>query len=284
MIKGTTQLAGVLGWPVAHSRSPLIHNHWIEAQGLDAAYVPLPVAPENFARAVRALPNLGFVGANVTVPHKRAAFDLADSLDPLATRLGAVNTLCFGADGLIVGRNTDVQGFIENLRAGAPAIDFAAGHTVVLGAGGAARAVVAGLLEAGCNRVRLLNRTESRARSIAEEFTDDRIVVEGWERRNAALEGAGLLVNATSLGMDGAASLDLSLEALPGGAVVNDLVYAPLETDLLCHAKAKGCVAVDGLGMLLHQAVPAFEAWFGVRPQVTAELRAMVVDDLEHGG
>jgi len=281
MISGKTQLAGILGWPVAHSRSPLIHNYWISELGLDAAYLPLPVAPDDFADAVRALPKLGLAGANVTVPHKQAAFELADSLDPLAKRLGAVNTLVFAKDGSIEGRNTDVHGFLENLRAGAPDIDFAAGHTVVLGAGGAARAVIAGLLEAGCKKVRILNRTTERAEALAEDFGDSRIDVEHWERREASLGDASLLINATSLGMEGAAALDLSLDALPDSAVVNDLVYAPLETDLLRAARDKGCRAVDGLGMLLHQAAPAFEAWFGVSPAVTDGLRAIIVDDLE---
>lgn len=281
MISGKTQLAGILGWPVAHSRSPLIHNFWIGELGLDAAYLPLPVAPEDFTDAVRALPKLGFAGANVTVPHKRAAFELADSLDPLAKRLGAVNTLVFAKDGSIEGRNTDVHGFLENLRAGAPDFDFAAGDAVVLGAGGAARGVIAGLLEAGCKKVCMLNRTAERAEALAKDFDDCRIDVEDWDHRETSLSGAGLLINATSLGMEGAGSLDLSLDALPNSAVVNDLVYAPLETDLLRKAREKGCRAVDGLGMLLHQAAPAFEAWFGASPDVTDGLRAIIVDDLE---
>lgn len=281
MIKGTTKLAGVLGWPVAHSRSPLIHNYWIGEHGVDAAYVPLPVVPDDFAEAARSLGKLGFAGANVTVPHKQAAFELVDSLDPLAKRLGAVNTLVIAKDGSIEGRNTDVFGFLENLRAGAPGIDLASANAVVLGAGGAARAVIAGLIEAGCKTVRILNRTQSRAQALAEDFSDSRLEVESWDRRETSLGDAGLLVNATSLGMEGAAPLELSLDALPDAAIVNDLVYAPLETDLLRAARAKGCGAVDGLGMLLHQAVPAFEAWFGVRPGVTKGLRALIVDDLE---
>jgi len=280
MINGTTQLAGILGWPAAHSRSPLIHNYWIRKHGVDAAYVPLPVAPADFAGAVRSLPKLGFAGANVTVPHKQAAFLLADTRDALSERLGVVNTLVFAKDGSIEGRNTDVYGFLENLRVGAPGIDFAAGDAIVLGAGGAARAVVAGLLEAGSKKVRLLNRTESRAVAIAKDFADSRIVVGNWDRRETALGGAGLLINATSLGMEGAAPLELSLDALPKTAVVHDLVYAPLETGLLRAAREKGCASVDGLGMLLHQAVPAFNAWFGVYPDVTEDLRSMAIDDL----
>lgn len=281
MIKGTTKLAGILGWPAAHSRSPLIHNHWVEEHGLDAAYVPLPVSPGNFAEAVRALPKLGFAGANVTVPHKRAALELADTLDPLARRLGAVNTLVFAGDGSIDGRNTDVSGFLENLRAEAPGIDFVSSHAVVLGAGGAARAVVAGLLEAGCAKICILNRTESRAEALAEDFADNNLVVQRWDDRAASLADCTLLINATSLGMEGSQPLELNLDALRETATVNDLVYAPLETDLLRAARAKGCTAVDGLGMLLHQAVPAFEAWFGVCPTVSDDLRALVVKDLE---
>lgn len=279
-IKGTTKLVGVLGWPVAHSRSPLIHNYWIEEHGLDAAYVPLPVRPEDFGAAIAALGKLGFVGANVTVPHKEAALAASVEANPLAARVGAVNTVVFAEDGTLRGLNTDVAGFLGNLRGGAPGIDLASGVAVVLGAGGAARAVVAGLIEEGDMKVRLVNRTRVRAESLAADLGGEHIDVVDWDERASALDGADLLVNTTSLGMTGSPPLELDLDALPVDAVVNDLVYAPLATNLLKAAAAKGCCTVDGLGMLLHQAAPAFEAWFSLRPEVTPALRAYVLADL----
>lgn len=279
-IKGTTKLVGVLGWPVAHSRSPLIHNYWIEEHGLDAVYVPLPVQPEDFGAAIAALGKLGFAGANVTVPHKEAALAASSEVDPLAARVGAVNTLVFSADGALRGLNTDVAGFLGNLRGGAPGIDLTSGVAVVLGAGGAARAVVAGLIESGDMKVRLVNRTRARAEILAADLGREHIDVVDWAERASALNGASLLVNTTSLGMTGSPPLDLDLNSLPRDAVVNDLVYAPLETDLLKAAAAKGCRTIDGLGMLLHQAAPAFEAWFSLRPEVTPALRAHVLADL----
>lgn len=275
ILSGTTKLAGILGWPVGHSKSPRLHGFWLEHHGIDGAYVPLPVRPEAFANALRALGDLGFRGASVTVPHKVAALEACDHLDAAAERIGAVNTVIF-AEGRIEGRNTDAPGFIENLRQGAPAWSAAGGPAVVIGAGGAARAVVFALLEAGVGELRLVNRTAARAEELARDFGDSLSVVP-WAERAAALAGAGLLVNTTSLGMSGQAALDLSLDHLPETAVVNDIVYAPLETELLRRAKARGHETVDGLGMLLHQGRPAFEAWFGVDPEVTPELRAFVL-------
>jgi len=275
ILSGKAKLAGVMGWPVGHSRSPRLHGFWLQQLGIDGAYLPLPVKPEDFEAALRALPRLGFKGANVTVPHKEAALMLADEVEPLARRIGAVNTLVVRSDGTILGRNTDAFGFIENLRQNSPGFSAARGPAVVLGSGGAARAVIAALQDDGCPEIRLLNRTRARAEDVAQDL-GDRVCVQDWEDRAAALDGAALLVNTTTLGMSGQPPLDLPLEALPKDALVTDIVYAPLMTDLLLRAQARGNSIVDGLGMLLHQARPGFQAWFGVLPEVTEELRKFV--------
>lgn len=270
--------AGVMGWPVAHSRSPRLHRYWLDRYGIAGAYLPLPVRPGNEAAALRGLAALGFAGCNVTVPHKQAALALVDAPDELARRIGAVNLVIVRPDFSLAGSNTDAAGFLDNLREQAPAWR-PDGPAVVLGAGGAARAVVAALTDAGVPEIRLLNRTRDRAEELAAALGGPVSVID-WDRRGAALEGAALLVNTTVLGMHGQAPLDLDLAALPGAAVVYDLVYVPLETPLLAAARARGNPVVDGLGMLLHQAVPSFAAWFGVRPDVTAELRALVAATL----
>jgi shikimate dehydrogenase len=274
-ISGKAKIAGVLGWPVGHSRSPALHGFWLAKHGIDGAYIPLPVAPENFERAVRALPLLGFAGANVTVPHKEAALRLADTVEPLANRIGAVNTLIVAADGSLAGRNTDSFGFIENLRHGAAGFAASRGPAVILGAGGSARAVAVALLDDGATELRLVNRTGERAQQLAASIAGPIAVVD-WKDRAEALAGATLLVNTTSLGMIGQAPLELMLDALPITSIVTDLVYAPLKTDLLARSERRGNTVVDGLGMLLHQARPAFAAWWGVMPEVTAELRRFV--------
>jgi shikimate dehydrogenase len=278
ILDGRSRLAGVFGWPVEHSRSPRLHGYWLERHGINGAYVPLPVRPEHFADSVRALSNLGFAGANVTLPHKQAAHALADTHDAAAERIGAVNTLVFGPDGRIDGSNTDAFGFHENLVEGARGHDWRSAPAVVLGAGGAARAVLVALEDAGVPEIRLANRTRGRAEDLS-ALAGSATVVD-WDERAEALDGAALLVNTTSLGMSGQAPLDLPLDRLPAGAVVTDLVYAPLETALLAAARARGNPVVDGLGMLLHQARPGFRAWFGVDPQVDDGLRRFVAADL----
>jgi len=281
-ITGKTKLAGIMGWPVAHSRSPALHNFWLDEHGIDGAYVPLPVRPEELAPALLALPMLGFRGVNLTIPHKRMALSVVDRVEPLARRIGAMNTVIVGADGSLEGRNTDVYGFRENLREGAPDWKPTRGPAVVLGAGGAARAVVAALIEMGVAELRLVNRTRGRAERVAEELAAPRggISILPWEARDAALKDAGLLVNATSLGMTGEPDLAIDLALLPPSAVVADLVYVPLETALLAAARRRGHCCVDGLGMLLHQGRPGFEAWFGAPVRVTRELRAAVLTTL----
>jgi shikimate dehydrogenase len=279
-LTGAAKLAGVMGWPVAHSRSPALHGYWLAEHGIDGAYVPMAVKPENLRRAVQTLPLLGFAGCNVTIPHKEEAMRAVDEYDSAAKRAGSINTIIVRADGRILGSSTDGYGFLAALRAALPAFSAAAGPAVVLGAGGAARAITAALLDDGAPEIRLVNRTPERAAKLAKTLGGP---VRGvaWEKRAQALEGASLLVNATSLGMEGQPPLDLPLEALPREAVVNDIVYVPLETSLLARARNRGNPAVDGLGMLLHQARPGFEAWFGVKPEVTPELRAAVLATLQ---
>ena len=274
ILSGKAKIAGVLGWPIDHSRSPRLHGYWLDQHRIDGAYIPLGVPPDRFEEVLRALGAAGFRGVNVTVPHKEAAYAACDTRDTDAQRMGAVNTISFAKDGAIHGSNTDAFGFIENIRQCA---DWPGGDVVVLGAGGAARAVCVALIDAGATEIRLANRTQARAERLATDL-DGPITVYPWESRHDAQSGASLLVNTTTLGMQGQPPLDLDLGTLPVEAVVNDIVYAPLETPLLAAARARGNPVVDGLGMLLHQARPGFEAWFGVSPEVTDGLRRFVLD------
>jgi len=269
--------ACVIGWPVEHSRSPLIHNHWIGKLGLKAEYRREAVPPEQFAAFVGSLSTRGYVGANVTLPHKEAALRLADA-DARARAVGAANTLWLDG-GVLRATNTDVEGFIGNLDAALPRWDHGLETAVVMGAGGAARAVVFGLLERGVGRVQVVNRSIERAVALRDQF-GGRIDPRRFEEADGLLPGAGLLVNTTTLGMVGQPALALDVDRLPAGAVVADIVYSPLETALLTAARRRGLRTVDGLGMLLHQAVDGFARWFGVRPQVTEDLRALVEADL----
>lgn len=280
LLSGKARVAGVMGWPVGHSRSPRLHGHWFQRYGIDGIYVPLPVRPEDVELAFRTLPRIGLRGWNVTVPHKEAAARLVDEIDPAAERIGAVNTVLVLEDGRTRGLNTDGAGFLANLRQQAPGWRPGAGPAVVLGAGGSARAVAAALLDAGVPALTLVNRTESRARQLADELADlGTIGASAWDAAADALADAALLVNCTSLGMTGQPPLGVELDALSGTAVVADLVYAPLETSLLAAARARGNPAVEGLGMLLHQAVPGFAHWGGRVPEVDDALRAAVLAD-----
>ena len=272
---GKAKVAGVMGWPVGHSRSPLLHGHWLDRYGIDGAYVPMAVAPDALERAIRALPALGFRGCNLTVPHKEAALAFVDAVEPRARRIGAINTLVVHGE-RIEGRNTDGIGFVENLRAGHAGWRADAGPVLVLGAGGASRAVIVALAEAGAPEIRLANRSPERAEALAAEFGAP-VAAVAWEKRADALEGAALVVNTTTLGMAGQPPLDLDLGGLGRDALVTDIVYTPLETDLLARARARGNPVVDGLGMLLHQARPGFAAWFGTEPAVDEDLRRAVL-------
>ena len=269
-------LAGVIGHPIAHSKSPQLHGHWLKTHGLPGHYIPMDVAPKDLESVLRTLPKAGYVGANVTVPHKEAALRLADHVSDRASTIGAANTLVFQDDGSIHADNTDGYGFMENLRSGAPDWNPTDGPAVIFGAGGAARAVLQALTEAGVPEILLTNRTRARADQLQEEFGGPIQVVD-WLQAGNAVEGAELVVNTTSLGMQGQPELRVPLDGLQPGAVVTDLVYAPLKTQLLQSAEEAGCTTVDGLGMLLHQAVPGFERWFGLRPEVTDDLRAAVL-------
>ena len=271
--------AFVAGHPIAHSRSPLIHGHWLAEHGIAGSYERIDVAPADFPAFLRGLPGSGFAGGNVTIPHKEAAFALSDTLTERAKRIGAVNTLVVGQDGQVHGDNTDAPGFCAHLDQSLGAEWPRRGEAVILGAGGAARAIVVGLAERGVARIRVANRTPSRAEAVA-ALAPGIAEPLAWDALPAGLEGAGLLVNTTSLGMKGQPPLEIDLTPLPAGAAVADIVYAPLETNLLAAARQRGLDAVDGLGMLLHQAVPGFAAWFGTRPEVTASLRERIVADL----
>lgn len=269
-------LAGVIGSPVSHSRSPALHGYWLKKYGIRGFYVPLEVAQADLETVLRTMPSMGFVGANVTIPHKESALRIADIVSDRAALIGAANTLIFRPDGKIHADNTDGYGFLENLRQGAPGWRADAGPCAVLGAGGAARAVLAALIEAGAEEIRLTNRTRNRAEALRTEF-GTKVVVYDWVQAGNAIDGAATVVNTTSLGMVGKSEFRVPLDGLSRDAVVTDLVYTPLDTTLLIRAREAGCRTVDGLGMLLHQAVPGFERWFGVRPDVDEVLREAVL-------
>jgi shikimate dehydrogenase len=275
----TVPTACVVGWPVAHSRSPAIHRYWLRQLRIEGNYVPVAVEPERIAAFLRDFAKSGYVGGNVTVPHKEAAFAAVTDMDEAARAIGAVNTLWIDR-GKLVGGNTDAFGFLANLDQAVENWDRNPGAAVVLGAGGASRAVIFALLERGFAPIHLVNRTLSRAEALAERFGTD-VRPAGWETAGSLLGEAKLLVNTTTLGMKGSAPLELDLAGLPDDAVVTDLVYVPLTTPLIAAARARGLRAADGLGMLLHQAAPGFERWFGRKPAVSLELRAAILKTLE---
>ncbi len=269
-------LAGVIGHPVAHSRSPALHGYWLKRYGLKGHYIPIDIAPNDLPELIRTLPRLGFVGVNVTIPHKEAILQIADIITDRAALIGAANTLIFRKDGKIHADNTDGSGFIANLRQNAPHWQPNAGPAVVFGAGGAARAVIASLIEVGVPEIRLTNRTRARADGLRSDF-GAQVVVQEWVQAVAQLGDAATVVNTTSLGMTGKPDFRAPLNALNPRALVTDLVYTPLKTQFLIEAEAMGCTVVDGLGMLLHQAAPGFERWFGQRPEVDEETRRAVL-------
>jgi shikimate dehydrogenase len=269
-------LAGVLGHPIAHSRSPALHGYWLRRYGLKGHYIPMDVAPLDLAEVVRMLPRMGFVGVNVTIPHKEAILQIADIITDRAALIGAANTLIFRKDGRIHADNTDGIGFIANLRQHAPDWQPQSGPAAVLGAGGAARAVVAALVEVGVPEIRIANRTRPRAEALRSDF-GAKVVVHDWVQSGHMMEDCATVVNTTSLGMTGKPELLVPLDAMQAGMLVTDLVYSPLQTQFLIGASARGATVVDGLGMLLHQAVPGFERWFGQRPEVDEATRQAVL-------
>ena len=276
MTRPDIPLAGVIGNPIGQSRSPLMHRHWLRRYNLRGDYVPLHVTAQDLEAVVNTLPRMGFVGANVTIPHKTAVLKFVDHVSDRATLIGAANTLIFREDGKIHADNTDGYGFMANLRHGAPAWDPKGGPAVILGAGGAARAIIVALADAGVPQILLANRTRAKSEALKSEF-GQRIVVIDWVQAGNVLQDAALVINTTSLGMTGQPELRVSLDGLQPGTIVTDIVYNPLRTGLLQRAAAMGCVTVDGLGMLLHQGVPGFERWFGHRPEVDDALRAAVL-------
>ena len=273
--------ACVIGWPVEHSRSPLLHGYWLKKYGIDGAYTKRAVAPEAVADFLRSLSANGYVGCNVTVPHKAAAFSAADEREDSAKAVSAANTLWL-SDGKLVAANTDTYGYMTNLSQQAPGWDRRDAPVSILGAGGAARAIVFGFLDAGVSEIRVFNRTRARAETLAQQFGSC-VKVLDWSEREAGSRDSAVLVNTTTIGMNGVGTLDFDLAGFDPECVVSDIVYVPLETELLRKAKSQGLRTVDGLGMLLHQGVPGFEKWFGVRPEVTDELRDLIVGDIEGG-
>jgi shikimate dehydrogenase len=273
-------LAGVMGWPVMHSRSPLMHNHWFRQHGLAGAYVPLAIEPQGLAAALKALRPLGFAGCNLTIPHKQQAMTIVDEVDTVAKRIGAISCVVVRPDGSLSGTNNDWFGFIHNLKQEQPGWRGDAGPVVVLGAGGGARAVCYGLMQVGAKEIRLVNRTFARAKGIAGEFGGS-IQALPWERRHDSLDGAAMVVNATSQGMVGQPALDLRLDKLSKTALAADIIYIPLETPFLAAARQRGNRTANGLGMLLHQGRPAWKMWFGIEPVVTAELRSMMEKSIQ---
>lgn len=275
-------MAGVMGWPVMHSRSPMMHNCWMEQQGLAGIYVPLAIEPGKIGPALRAMHPLGFAGCNLTIPHKQDAMEIVDEVDEVAKKIGAISCVVVRDDGSLFGTNNDWLGFLGNLKEFRPDWRADAGPVTVIGAGGGSRAVCYALLDQGVTEIRLVNRTRERAEKLAEEFGGP-IEVHSWEERHDALDGVAMAVNVTSQGMHGETALDIQLDALPVDAIAADIIYIPLETPFLAAARARGNPTLNGVGMLLHQGPPAWKRWFGVEPQVTPDLRAEMEKSISGG-
>jgi shikimate dehydrogenase len=275
-------MAGVMGWPVMHSRSPMMHNYWMEQQGLAGTYVPLAIEPGKIGPALRAMHPLGFAGCNLTIPHKQDAMEIVDEVDEVAKKIGAISCVVVRDDGSLFGTNNDWLGFLGNLKEFRPDWRADAGPVTVIGAGGGSRAVCYALLDQGVTEIRLVNRTRERAEKLAEEFGGP-IEVHSWEERHDALDGVAMAVNVTSQGMQGETALDIQLDALPVDAIAADIIYIPLETPFLAAARARGNPTLNGVGMLIHQGPPAWKRWFGAEPQVTPDLRAEMEKSISGG-
>lgn len=276
MTDTAASLAGVIGWPIAHSKSPRLHGHWLRKYGLSGHYVPIGLKPQDFETGIRALPKLGFVGVNLTIPYKEAILPMADTVTDRASLIGAANTITFRSDGTLQADNTDGYGFMENIRASAPDWSAKTGPALVLGAGGASRAIVQALLSSGAPEVRIANRTRQRSEILREQF-GAKITIIDWTRISEVTEDVAIIVNTTALGMTGKPDLQINLDNAPADALVTDIVYSPLRTSLLQKAEERNLRTVDGLGMLLYQAVPGFENWFGQRPEVDQDLRNIMI-------
>lgn len=268
-------LAGVMGWPVMHSRSPMMHNHWFDQQGLKGAYLPLAIRPDGLAAALRALPALGFSGCNLTIPHKQAAMAIVDEVDEVATAIGAISCVVVRPDGTLYGTNNDWRGFIGNIQQALPDLRWNAGPALVVGAGGGARAICYALLHQGAQDIRVVNRTPENAQALSAQF-GGKITVLRWEDRHEVLADVAMVVNVTNQGMVGQPPLDLRLDHLPKTALVADIIYTPLDPPLLAAARARGNPAINGLGMLLHQGIPAWQSWFEITPTLSEDLRTML--------
>ena len=275
-------MAAVMGWPVMHSRSPMMHNFWMDQQGLAGTYLPLAIEPGQIGPALRAMHPLGFVGCNLTIPHKRDAMEVVDEVDDVARKIGAISCVVVREDGSLFGTNNDWLGFRGNLRQFFPDWQADAGPVTVIGAGGGGRAVCYALTQEGATDIRLVNRTRERAERLAEELGGP-ITVYAWDDRHDLLDGVTMAVNVTSQGMQGEAALDINLDKLPGDAIATDIIYIPLETPFLAAARARGNRTLNGVGMLLHQGPPAWVRWFGIEPEVSAELRAEMEDSIRGG-
>jgi shikimate dehydrogenase len=270
-IKGNSKLIGVIGWPIHHSKSPLLHNYWLEKYQINAVYIPIPVHPNDIEEAIKTLKKIGFLGINVTIPHKEKLLNIVNIIDLNAKKIGAVNTIVFEEDGKILGKNSDGDGFYQNLIHHVPTYQPSTTKIVIYGAGGAARAIIITLIDRGCKNITIVCRDKNKAQKIIEDFEEPLSWI-SWDNRSEVLENCTLLINTTQLGMINEMSLEINLEMLPQNAIVYDIIYNPLETPLLKEAKKRNLIAINGLGMLIHQGRIGFESWFNINPEVTPEL------------
>ena len=276
MINGATKIAGVIGYPVEHSKSPLIHNYWFKKYQINGVYIPLEVKPSDFNDVIKNIAKMGLKGVNITIPHKIKALETVDVLTKEAQKIGAVNTIIVKKDGILEGHNTDSYGFVQNIEQKCPN-QFGKGAAVLYGAGGAARAICSALIDSDCPEIRLVNRTTANAEKLANILNSNKVKILSWEKRSECIDEASLVINATSIGLDNKEDLPVELNKLSSKTVVTDIIYGNVKTKFLRRAGVRGNIVIDGLGMLLHQARPSFKAWFGIDPEVTEELCELVI-------